>query len=86
VRIQAVAVRGGRAPHGGLAGGANGTALEAFGGLAERSTSGWSEALVGLVAAGDDVRARLGALARRGVDEHYSFARWAPTWRATVLG
>jgi hypothetical protein len=65
--------------------GANGTALEVFGGLAERSTSGWSEALVGLLAAGDDVRARLGGLARRGVAEHYSFARWASTWRAAVL-
>jgi glycosyltransferase involved in cell wall biosynthesis len=66
--------------------GANAAALEAFGGTAERSASGWTEALVGLLAAGDDVRARLGTLARRGVDEHYSFARWAATWRAAVLG
>ena len=41
---------------------------------------------LGLLAAGDDVRARLGAIARRGVEEHYSFARWAATWRSTVLG
>jgi glycosyltransferase involved in cell wall biosynthesis len=66
--------------------GANAAALEAFGGLAERSASGWTEAVVGLLAAGDDVRARLGAIARRVVEEHYSFARWAATWRTTVLG
>jgi glycosyltransferase involved in cell wall biosynthesis len=66
--------------------GANATALEAFGGLAERSASGWTEAIVGLLAAGDDVRARLGRIARRGVEEHYSFAGWAATWRSTVLG
>ncbi len=66
--------------------GANAAALEVFGGLAERSSSGWTEALVGLLAAGSDVRARLGAMARRGVEAHYSFARWAPLWRATVLG
>jgi hypothetical protein len=35
---------------------------------------------------GEDVRARLGSIARRGVEEHYSFARWAATWRSTVLG
>lgn len=66
--------------------GANAAALDTFGGLAERSALGWTEALVGLLAAADDVRARLGAMARRGVAEHYSFARWASTWRAAVLG
>jgi glycosyltransferase involved in cell wall biosynthesis len=66
--------------------GANLTALEAFGGLAERSASGWTEAIIGLLATGEDVRARLGAIARRGVQQHYSFARWAATWRSTVLG
>jgi glycosyltransferase involved in cell wall biosynthesis len=66
--------------------GANAAALDAFGGLAERSALGWTEALVGLLAATDDVRTRLGSMARRGVEEHYSFARWAPTWRAAVLG
>jgi glycosyltransferase involved in cell wall biosynthesis len=66
--------------------GANAGALELFGGLAERSASGWTEALVGLISAGDDVRSRLGAIARRSVAAHYSFARWAPTWRAAVLG
>ena len=66
--------------------GANAAALDALAGLAERSASGWSEALIGLLSTGDDVRARLGALARRGVEQHYSFARWASTWRAVVLG
>ena len=66
--------------------GANAPALEMFAGLPERSALGWTEALVGLLAAADDVRSRLGAIARRGVEEHYSFARWAPTWRAAVLG
>ena len=66
--------------------GANLTALEAFGGLAERSASGWSEAVIGLLAAGEDVRARLGSIARRGVEAHYSFARWAATWQSTVMG
>jgi hypothetical protein len=66
--------------------GANAAALDAVAGLAERSASGWSEALIGLLSTGDDVRARLGALARRGVEQHYSFARWASTWRAVVLG
>lgn len=66
--------------------GANAAALEVFGGFAERSASGWVESLVGLLAAGDDVRARLGTMARRGVEEHYSFARWAGTWRSAVLG
>jgi len=60
--------------------------LEALAGFGERSESGWTEAIIGLLAAGDDVRARLGAVARRGVEQHYSFARWAATWRAAVLG
>lgn len=66
--------------------GANAAALEALAGFAEHSESGWTEAIIGLLAAGDDVRARLGAMARRGVEQHYSFARWAATWRAVVLG
>ena len=66
--------------------GANAPALDTLGGLAERSTLDWTEALVGLLAAANDVRARLGAIARRGVEEHYSFARWTPAWRAAVLG
>jgi len=66
--------------------GANVAALEALAGFGERSESGWTEAIIGLLAAGDDVRARLGAMARRGVEQHYSFARWAATWRAAVLG
>jgi len=66
--------------------GANAVALEELGGLAERSALGWIEALVGLLAAAEDVRARLGAMARRGVEQQYSFGRWAPTWQAAVLG
>lgn len=65
--------------------GANGEVLSLLGGLAPVSVDEWTDALSELVTSPTAERARLGALALAGVSEHFSYSRWATTWRSVVL-
>lgn len=66
--------------------GANAAAIERFDGLAVTDPAGWVEAVDQLLTEPTARLAQRGATARQGVIEHYSFASWAPAWRAAVLG
>ena len=65
--------------------GANAEVLSSLGGLSPVSVDEWSDALSELVVAPTAERVRLGALALAGVTEHFSYNRWANTWRSVVL-
>lgn len=66
--------------------GANALAVERLGATAAADEAEWAQALAELVDASASTRNALGTRARAGVAEHYSFAAWAPVWRAAVLG
>lgn len=66
--------------------GANALALERFHGIAPTTQDEWVDALCELLDEGASAREARGLAAREAVEEHYSFAAWAPTWKATVLG
>ncbi|SDS34597.1 glycosyltransferase family protein [Agrococcus carbonis] len=64
--------------------GANAQALARAGGFAPTSPQDWSEALVAMARLSPVEAERLGARARRAIDEHYSFAAWSTAWRSAV--
>jgi glycosyltransferase involved in cell wall biosynthesis len=64
--------------------GANALALDRFGGVAASTNDEWTEALLTLLTDSAARREEYGTRALRGVQEHYSFERWAPTWRQAV--
>lgn len=66
--------------------GANRLALTRLGGLAPDSCAEWGDGLRQVVETSPSGLAELGAHARTGVEEHYSFAAWAPVWSRVVLG
>lgn len=65
--------------------GANANALDRLGGLHAGTTAEWTDALVDVLSASAADRATTAAAGVAGVREHYSFAAWAPAWRAAVL-
>ncbi|QIK84271.1 glycosyltransferase family 4 protein [Sanguibacter sp. HDW7] len=65
--------------------GASAEALGALSGAAADGEEAWSASLAALVDADVDGRSRMGAQARAGVEENYSFRAWAGTWRGAVL-
>ncbi len=66
--------------------GANAQAITRLGAVPAAGVDEWAQALADLVDASADRRRTMGAQARAGVVEHYSFSAWAPTWRRAVLG
>ncbi len=66
--------------------GANALALQRFGGLSPTTGGEWTDALCQMIDETAAARESRGRLARTAVEQHYSFAAWAPTWRAAVLG
>lgn len=68
--------------------GANVQALTRLGGIAAASSGrSWIDAITGVIEATPEEREKMGALARTGVEEHYSYSSWAAKWlRATGLG
>lgn len=50
------------------------------------SRHAWVDAITSLLEASPKTRAELGGAGREGVEQHYSYAQWAPTWlKATGL-
>lgn len=66
--------------------GANRGVLAGAQGWAANSDGEWLAALLACIEAPAAERAARGATAREFVTANYSFAAWAPTWRATVFG
>lgn len=64
--------------------GANALALERFGAWPATTTDEWVDQLVTVISLDAAARAEAGARARAAVDEHYSFAAWAPVWKKAV--
>jgi glycosyltransferase involved in cell wall biosynthesis len=64
--------------------GANELALKRFGGYAPSVHDDWSGALDDLVSMSANARRRLGEVARRAVEEHYSFSSWSIAWTDAV--
>jgi hypothetical protein len=56
--------------------GVNAQVIEQLGGLAATDHDSWVAALVDLLRAPEADRRGRGVAARRGVEEHYSFAAW----------
>ena len=65
--------------------GANRQALERLGGIVASSADEWTDALVDVLSAPSTDRAAMAERGMNGVRAHYSFAAWAPVWRAAVL-
>ena len=65
--------------------GANAAAIDRLGGRAAVGTQAWTDALLDLLGATAADRRHVAEGGRAGVVAHYSFARWAPVWRAAVL-
>ncbi len=67
--------------------GANVQALARLQGVSvAASRHAWVDALTSLIEASARTREELGAAGRKGVEQHYSFAQWAPAWlKATGL-
>jgi glycosyltransferase involved in cell wall biosynthesis len=66
--------------------GVNASVLEGARGWAADGDDAWLDALLACVSASSAERADRGAAARAFVTAEYSFAAWAPTWRAAVFG
>jgi glycosyltransferase involved in cell wall biosynthesis len=66
--------------------GANRPVLEMLDGLASTGLDEWSDALAMLVSESAERRQARGRAAAVAVIEHFSFGRWAETWRRAVLG
>jgi glycosyltransferase involved in cell wall biosynthesis len=64
--------------------GANALALERFGAWAASTTDEWVDQLLYVISLSAIDRAHAGALARKAVEEHYSFGAWAPAWKEAV--
>jgi glycosyltransferase involved in cell wall biosynthesis len=65
--------------------GANGAAVNALGGLAATTQSEWVDAVGSILDDSAESRAAMGARARAGVRQGYSFAAWSARWRNAVL-
>lgn len=61
--------------------GVNAQVIEQLGGLAATDRDSWAQAVLDVLRASEADRRAAGAAARRGVEQHYSFARWAGAFR-----
>ena len=68
----------------GSAVGANIAALAKVSGTAVHASDDWADAIRSIIELGETERAVLGAAARRGVTEHFSYGVWASSWRAAT--
>jgi glycosyltransferase involved in cell wall biosynthesis len=66
--------------------GVNAAVLARLGGIGAATPDEWRDALRLVVDASASGRAAMGARALAGVRDHFSFARWAPVWRAATIG
>lgn len=64
--------------------GANALAIERFSAWPATTIEDWVDQLVTVISLDAKFRAEAGARARAAVEEHYSFAAWAPDWMKTV--
>ncbi|MCT1603730.1 glycosyltransferase [Dermacoccus nishinomiyaensis] len=65
--------------------GANEAALDRIGGLSLTEGDDWAEAVMQMLTKSTPEREAIGRAARAGVEQHYSFAAWAPQWRDALL-
>lgn len=70
----------------GSAVGANRGAIDKLGGFAVDGPENWGTTLIDLIHSATAEREAIGAQSRQGAIEHFSFAAWADTWRAAVIG
>lgn len=68
----------------GSAVGTNVSALSKTAGLAVESAADWRDAIRSIIALPETERGRIGAAARAGVVEHFSYAAWSGPWRAAT--
>lgn len=68
----------------GSAVGANIPALRKVAGTAVESVDDWQDAIRSVIELTEVERANVGATARAGVTEHFSYAAWSHLWRATT--
>lgn len=64
--------------------GANAKAISLLDGLAASSSGEWFEAMMSILTESGTRRAQRGRQGRKGVADHYSFARWEREWSAAV--
>ena len=66
--------------------GANVGALDAMGGTQATTAQQWTEALMSIATLEEPAAQTLGARARQGVEQYYSFSSWRSSWLSAVRG